>query len=72
MLTGSDLRCDVFMPPEDRIDLPGWGTALIRYTAAPGLAATRVSANMMQVNKYFASQGYTVFDLQTASPIWWN
>ena len=61
---GLDLRCDVFMPPEDRIDLPGWGTALIRIHGGAWIGGDKGFANMMQVNKYFASQGYTVFDLQ--------
>lgn len=61
---GLKLYCDVFMPPEDRTGLPGRGTALIRIHGGAWIGGDKGFANMMQVNKYFASQGYTVFDVQ--------
>ena len=61
---GLKLYCDVFMPPEGRTDLPGWGSTLIRIHGGAWIGGDKGFANMLQVNKYFASQGYTVFDLQ--------
>ncbi len=61
---GLKLYYDVFMPPEGREDLPGWGTALIRIHGGAWVGGDKGFANMMQVNKYFAAQGYTVFDVQ--------
>lgn len=61
---GLKLYYDVFMPPAGRTDLPGWGTALIRIHGGAWIAGDKGFANMMQVNKYFAAQGYTVFDVQ--------
>lgn len=61
---GLKLYYDVFMPPEGKTGLPGSGTALIRIHGGAWIAGDKGFANMMQVNKYFASQGYTVFDLQ--------
>lgn len=61
---GLKLHYDVFMPPEGRTDLPGWGTALIRIHGGAWIGGDKGFANMLQVNKYFASRGYTVFDLQ--------
>lgn len=61
---GLKLRCDVFMPPEGRTDLPGWGSTLIRIHGGAWIGGDKGFANMLQVNKYFASRGYTVFDLQ--------
>ena len=61
---GLKLYFDVFMPPEGKTGLPGSGTALIRIHGGAWIAGDKGFTNMMQVNKYFASQGYTVFDLQ--------
>ena len=61
---GLKLSYDVFMPPEGRNDLPGRGTVLIRIHGGAWVTGDKGFANMMQVNKYFAAQGYTVFDLQ--------
>lgn len=61
---GLKLYFDVFMPPEDRTGLPGRGTTLVRIHGGAWITGDKGFANMMQVNKYFASRGYTVFDLQ--------
>jgi len=41
-----------------------WGSALIRIHGGAWVGGDKGFANMMQVNKYFAAQGYTVFDVQ--------
>ena len=61
---GLKLYCDLFLPPEGKTDLPGSGSALIRIHGGAWIGGDKGFANMMQVNKYFAAQGYTVFDLQ--------
>lgn len=61
---GLELSCDVFMPPEGGTGLPGRGTALIRIHGGAWISGDKGFSNMMQVNKYFASRGYTVFDVQ--------
>lgn len=61
---GLKLHGDIFMPPESGADLPGRGAALIRIHGGAWVAGDKGYGNMMQVNKYFASQGYTVFDVQ--------
>ncbi len=61
---GLELRYDVFMPPDEAEGLPGRGTALIRIHGGAWISGDKGFSNMMQVNKYFASRGYTVFDVQ--------
>ncbi len=61
---GLKLYCDIFMPPSGEAALPGRGTALIRIHGGAWIAGDKGYGNMMQVNKYFASQGYTIFDVQ--------
>lgn len=61
---GLKLYCDIFMPPAGEADLPGRGTVLIRLHGGAWIAGDKGYGNMMQVNKYFASRGYTVFDVQ--------
>lgn len=61
---GLELSCDVFMPPQGGGDLPGRGAALIRIHGGAWISGDKGFSNMMQVNKYFASRGYTVFDVQ--------
>ncbi len=61
---GLKLHVDIFMPPAGGENLPGRGTALLRIHGGAWIAGDKGYGNMMQVNKYFASRGYTVFDLQ--------
>ncbi len=62
---GREFYYDVYMPPPDAEEgLPGEGSVLIRIHGGAWIAGGKGFANMMQMNKYFASQGYTVFDIQ--------
>ncbi|NLI70797.1 MAG: alpha/beta hydrolase [Firmicutes bacterium] len=61
---GIRLYFDVFMPAEDNPDLPGWGSTLIRVHGGAWIAGSKGVFNMMPMNKYLASQGYTVFDVE--------
>ncbi len=62
---GLELYYDVYMPSEDSDDvLPGEGSTIVRIHGGAWIAGTKGVGSMMQMNKYFASQGYTVFDIQ--------
>ncbi len=61
---GLKLYFDVFMPPPDAANLPGSGCTIIRVHGGAWLAGDKGLGNMMQMNKYFAERGYTVFDVQ--------
>ncbi len=61
---GISLHFDVYMPPENHEDLPGTGSTIIRIHGGAWIAGGKGVSNMMQMNKHFASQGYTVFDIQ--------
>lgn len=61
---GLDLRFDVYSPPAERVDLPGERSVLIRIHGGGWDIGDKGFMNMPQVNKYFASQGYVVFDVQ--------
>jgi acetyl esterase/lipase len=61
---GLKLYFDVYRPITTRWDLPGYGSTIIRIHGGAWIAGNKGFANMMQMNKYLASQGYTVFDVQ--------
>lgn len=62
---GISLFFDAYLPPEDRgAALPGKNAVLIRLHGGGWVSGGKGLRNMMQVNKYFAAQGYVVFDLQ--------
>ncbi len=61
---GIKLYCDVFMPPPGKPDLPGKGSTIIRIHGGGWISGDKGMANMMQMNSYLASRGYTVFDIQ--------
>ncbi|MHA1805495.1 MAG: alpha/beta hydrolase [Promethearchaeota archaeon] len=58
------LYFDVYYPKEYSEDLPGQGSVLIRIHGGSWRSYDKGLSNMMQMNKYFASQGYIVFDIQ--------
>lgn len=58
------LYFDVYLPNRDLSELPGKGSVLIRIHGGSWRAYDKGLTNMMQMNKYFASQGYIVFDIQ--------
>ncbi|MHA1147898.1 MAG: hypothetical protein ACTSR8_06600 [Promethearchaeota archaeon] len=55
---------DVYMPLDDPKDLPGEGSMLIRLHGGGWVMNDKGAGNMLQMNKYFAAQGYIVFDIQ--------
>lgn len=61
---GLKLAFDAYMPPEDSNDLPGKGSVLIRIHGGGWTIGDKGSENFAQMNKYFASRGYVVFDVQ--------
>jgi len=61
---GIQLYFDVYMPLVDGSTLPGNNSVMIRIHGGGWTAGDKGLANMMQMNKYFAAQGYIVFDIQ--------
>lgn len=61
---GLQLSFDVYTPPKDKGRLPGGNSVLIRIHGGGWTIGNKGSGNYAQVNKYFASQGYVVFDVQ--------
>lgn len=61
---GLELRFDVYSPPAGAEDLPGERSVLIRFHGGGWDTGGKGAENFAQVNKYFAAQGYVVFDVQ--------
>lgn len=61
---GIQLFFDVYTPLIDGSTLPGNNSVLIRIHGGGWTAGDKGLPNMMQMNKYFAAQGYIVFDIQ--------
>lgn len=61
---GLELRFDVYTPTLDAAQLPGEGSTLIRIHGGGWNSGNKGSENYSQINKYFATQGYVVFDVQ--------
>ncbi|MEJ8306309.1 alpha/beta hydrolase [Saccharibacillus sacchari] len=61
---GLKLAFDAYMPPENSTDLPGKGSVLIRIHGGGWTIGDKGAQNYAQMNKYFASRGYVVFDVQ--------
>ncbi len=55
---------DVYLPLNSGVGLPGENTTLIRIHGGGLVMGDKGISNMMQMNKYFAAQGYIVFDIQ--------
>ncbi len=60
------LYFDVYAPKDDPKDLPGKGSTLIRIHGGAWVMNDKGAGDMLQMNKYFAAQGYIVFDIQYA------
>jgi acetyl esterase/lipase len=58
------LYFDVYMPLERGEGLPGQNATLIRIHGGGWVSGDKGGSNMVQMNKYFAAQGYIVFDIQ--------
>ncbi|MFX0083007.1 MAG: alpha/beta hydrolase fold domain-containing protein [Candidatus Hodarchaeota archaeon] len=61
---GIRLYFDAYMPLNGRAGLPGENSTLIRIHGGGWVSGDKGMMNMMQMNKYFAAQGYIVFDIQ--------
>ncbi|MFL2120012.1 alpha/beta hydrolase [Marinilactibacillus psychrotolerans] len=59
-----ELRFDVYTPPVNAAQMPGEGSTLIRIHGGGWNSGNKGSENYSQINKYFAAQGYVVFDVQ--------
>ncbi|MFO8019249.1 MAG: alpha/beta hydrolase [Promethearchaeia archaeon] len=60
------LNYDVYFPKEEPTNLPGNGSILIRLHGGGWIMNNKGAGSMLQMNKYFAAQGYVVFDVQYA------
>ncbi len=61
---GIELYFDAYMPINKGIGMPGQNSTLIRIHGGAWVLGDKGGMNMMQVNNYFAAQGYVVFDIQ--------
>jgi len=60
------LYYDAYMPLNNGVGLPGENSTLIRIHGGGWVFGDKGWGSMMQMNKYFAAQGYIVFDIQYA------
>ncbi|MHA2035063.1 MAG: alpha/beta hydrolase [Promethearchaeota archaeon] len=61
---GIKLYFDVYKALNGGESLPGENSVLIRIHGGSWVSGDKGMMNMMQMNKYFAAQGYIVFDIQ--------
>ncbi|MFW9968832.1 MAG: alpha/beta hydrolase fold domain-containing protein [Candidatus Odinarchaeota archaeon] len=61
---GIKLFFDAYLPLNDDEELPGANSTIIRIHGGGWVSGDKGLMNMMQMNKYFAAQGYRVFDIQ--------
>jgi acetyl esterase/lipase len=61
---GIRLYFDAYLPLNNGIGLPGANSTLIRIHGGGWAIGDKGTGNMLQMNEYFASQGYCVFDIQ--------
>lgn len=61
---GIKLYFDAYMPLGNDENLPGFNSTIIRIHGGAWVSGDKGLMNMMQMNKYFAAQGYRVFDIQ--------
>jgi dienelactone hydrolase len=61
---GITLCYDAYYPQSGGTNLPGNNSVLINIHGGAWVAGDKGAANMLQVSKYFAAQGYVVFDIQ--------
>jgi acetyl esterase/lipase len=62
--TGLQLFFDAYLPPVTSHELPGANSTLIRIHGGGWVIGDKGSGNMALMNRYFATQGYCVFDIQ--------
>jgi acetyl esterase/lipase len=61
---GINLYFDAYMPLDGGENLPGQNSTIIRIHGGSWIMGDKGTFNMLQMNKYFAAQGYVVFDIQ--------
>ncbi|MHA1986921.1 MAG: alpha/beta hydrolase fold domain-containing protein [Promethearchaeota archaeon] len=61
---GIRLYFDSYKPLNGGDNLPGDNSIIIRIHGGSWVSGDKGMMNMMQMNKYFAAQGYVVFDIQ--------
>ncbi|MFX1522755.1 MAG: alpha/beta hydrolase [Promethearchaeota archaeon] len=61
---GIRLYFDAYKPLNGGDGLPGENSVIIRIHGGSWVSGDKGMMNMMQMNKYFAAQGYVVFDIQ--------
>ncbi|MFX1358180.1 MAG: alpha/beta hydrolase [Promethearchaeota archaeon] len=61
---GINLYFDAYMPLGGGESLPGQNTVIIRIHGGSWIMGDKGTFNMLEMNKYFAAQGYVVFDIQ--------
>lgn len=59
-----ELYFDAYLPPKGATNLPGGNSVIIRIHGGGWVWGDKGWGNMMQMNKYFAAQGYVVYDIQ--------
>jgi acetyl esterase/lipase len=58
------LYFDVYLPPDNGLNLPGENSVLIRIHPGAYSFGDKGITNFVQKSRYFAAQGYVVFDIQ--------
>ncbi len=61
---GIELYFDAYLPLNKGEGLPGENSTILRIHGGGWVSGDKGMMNMMQINKYFAAQGYIVFDIQ--------
>jgi dienelactone hydrolase len=61
---GISLAFDAYYPKPSGSSLPGNNSVIINIHGGAWTIGDKGPSNMLQVNKYFAAQGYVVFDIQ--------
>jgi acetyl esterase/lipase len=62
--SGVALYFDAYLPPAGASGLPGRNSTLVRIHGGGWQIGDKARGNMVTMNKYFAAQGYIVFDIQ--------
>ena len=62
--TGVQLYFDAYLPSEPADNLPGNNSTLIRIHGGGWTIGDKGLGNVVTMNRYFAAQGYCVFDIQ--------
>jgi len=61
---GISLYFDAYLPPNGGVGLPGQNSTIIKLHGGGWILGEKGQGNFIQMNKYFAAQGYVVFDIE--------